>query len=650
MTPTLGFVTPEQFGGKKLSNTTMVGRQYDSTDAVQACLDSPNQMLVDGCYHIAGTVAVKQPKLIQMVGSPDLVNPVTGKHAIGCFYSGAEPRDMFHIFSEGFEIHGGLIDLRNTKYNANQPYYCQPSTFKYGYFYNLIQSGHISTAIIGNKSEVERYGAGHFGVSFDCSRRLPNDPRGRPNGFAEAHYLNFNLKGLWLHTLFHSSLDEPYQSYSGASLTHATAAGRFVQSTQVGDRHVAEVAGYAIPANARRYFAVHYGKDRILSFRAKYESGKNWADAINEAIVDKGVSLEEFRATSNTTDQSFQFHANQPFSIKVYRPCLATLGNLEFTSIGCKQALYLDTMDNFNIRGTIQTHPNLVKAPWDETLNEFDMPGATILGNNNTFDIHTVDLGKGSIPGVKEANRTAWVNYGEKNKPIGRSLESLQNGQAFSHSDLENYPAIQRNPRNFSHTNYGVQPSGGFIGDLDNALYLAHKRFSVSSNDGLARVLGLKNMFSAGAAGTAIVYLPEFDEQNGIVEISIQPAEGSTQLGLELLSIYLQFASVNTPRKVEVIVSGTGGTKTIPKNLIGGFQRWLEFETFNQNNNLGISLRLIGVKNKAKPVVIQQLAGKNKVATPETTPVLTKAGGTVYGPLYLDEVYVKRDSGAYEKL
>lgn len=627
-------VTPEQFGAKKLYDTTYTGKDADSTAAIQAALDSPYPVVANGCYYVPGTLNVTQPKLFQLLGTPDLVNPITGKQVIGCLYSGTEPNDMFHVFSEGFQLQGGLLDFRNCKYSGQGT---PRSAIKYHYFYNLIQSGRIDTTIIGSRPQVELYNSGHIGLSIDCSRTLTHDPKGRPAGFSEMHYMDVRLKGLWLNTLIHTSTEEPFQNYSDISLNHPSASGQAILSIPEESGYSATIFNYIVPSNTRRYFTLRWGKN-ILSFRVYYQSGRNWIDLINEAIVDKGFSSRDFVATSAGPNQSFKISSPHQFHLKVFRPCLATIANIEFHSIGCKQALYLDTMDNATIKGTIQTHPNLVKSPTDPSINEFDMPGATILGNNNTFNLHTVDLNKGSIPGVRQANKVAWINYGEKNKPIGMSLESLYARQAFSKTDLEDDFDTYR------HSNWGLQSSQrSFISYLDNALFFAHERFEITYTG--AEIRNINSIFQNGPSTAIITYPSDFDELNGIVDISIKP------LGkLELLSVYLKLASTNCPREISVTISGSSGVKTITESLIGGFKQNLEFQSYNQNNNQEILIRMVGVKNKTKPVTIQQIAGKNKVSTTDTTPVLTKAGGTVYGPLYFNELYVKAEDGTYKRI
>lgn len=655
--PAYNWVTPQNLGAKRQLSTLNYSASVDSTAIIQHLIDSTYDAFIDGCYCVLGTLNITKPKNIFLKGEANLYKRITNG-TVGCLYSGSTAVDMIRIFSEGVSIRGGALECRNAVYaNRTDPYYCPPSLIKYCYFYNLIQSGEIrDIALIGSDTTVRNANGGHFGISVDCSNDYPSDPKvGFPTGFGEMHYVKCNnVKGTYLNRLLMASLEEPYQSYPLAAYSHTSSGGFLVSSSTVDSGTspttytVASASGYTVGANLRRFFTIKWGSSDILSFRISMSV--SIIDRINEAIANKGYSTDltqndvpAFKAESlpSGTNQSFRIRSNRNItSLKVFRPCLATANHFEnFTSIGCKQACLIDTWTSGRLSGFLQTGNSL-------DTSEYELPLATIAGEDVDFDFHSVDLDKGnaSLPTYR-TNKKAWENLGSLNRPGKDSMASVKLGHVDVIGQIDPTTDFMLNPNSLYIVDAGTSPGKtGFIRHLENSLYLADQKYNVTTSHSNGSISGISNLFSNNSSGTTITYNSGFNAETGAVDIIIEPTD------LELLSLFLLIGSTNTPKSVEVRVTGTSGPLTVSQTLVNSNQRFLVFEGYNQNNTTEVRLRLVGVKDKSQTVNLLAFMGRNKVQWPGTLPYLSTAGGRIYGDTKTHGLLVRKPNGTFARL
>jgi hypothetical protein len=531
---------------------------------------------------------------------------------------------------------------------------------KYCYFYNLIQSGEIrDIALIGSETATRDTNGGHFGISVDCSNDYPGDPKvGFPTGFGEMHYVKCNnVKGIYLNRSLMASLEEPYQSYPAAAYGHASSGGFLVSSsttdsgTSPTTYTMASSNSYAVAANVRRFFTIKWGASSILSFRITMSG--SIIDRINEAIANAGYSLDTtqslvpaFKAESlpGGSNQAFRLRSNQNMtSLKVFLPCLATANHFEnFTSIGCKQACLIDTWTSGRLSGFQQTGNVLSSA-------EYDLPLTTLNGADVDFNFHTVDLDKGndSLPTYR-TNKKAWANNGSLNRPGPDSMASVKLGHVNIIGQIDPTTAYMHNPNSLYLVDAGTSGGKtGFIRHLENVLYLADQKYTVTSSHTDGSISGLPNLFSNNSSGTTITYNSGFNVDSGTVDIIIEPTD------LELLSLYLLIGSTNTPKSVEVRVTGPSpgfSALTVTQSLLNSSQKFLVFDGFNQNNTSEVRLRLVGVKDKSQTVNLLAFMGRNKVQWPATLPYLTTAGGRIWGDTKTHGLLVRKPNGSFARI
>ena len=707
--PIGGYVTPENFGAVKQYNNANIDAGVDATEAIQACIDSPYNVLIDGYYYTADTLKVATPKLIQLLGSSDGTQVNGRDETLGCLYQGTTPADMFHIFSGGVNINGGLIDFRNCIYDTDDAnlaaYYVQPRAFRYCFWANLIQGGSITTTIIGDEDRTKVYNGGHVCVGFDNSRVFDGDPETDTNGYGEMHYVDFKIEGRFLHSIIEARLGEPYQDYTDiighssmggfkvttATLDEATDPDTWYISTTTSD--------YAVINNAWRILTLKWGTSSHFTIKVTSNgTAGNLVDKINQAIVDAGYSTDTslasttpaFKAESRVgggTNQAFTIRSNQStFKLTCCRPCLPTVFNYDLRDIGCKMTGWFETADNATMKLFSQTAEVLGEATEvidGSTPNEYSLPKLKLIGSANRVDIKTVDLGKvGTGYPDFRTNLESFHNSGDDNQIVDNSIDSLNLGQAELYETPANISGIIRNHRHFSHTRYHVGTGrDGFIGALDNVLMLAHRKWTVTSkvydNDGtfdfdqLTEASGLldgagparidgslledashatiqydDNLFDITVPLCTITYGNDFDEELDFIEIVISGMTGNP----DFLCGFLELSTINRPRRVQLIAIGNA-SEIKEYNLVGSNNDWLPFDGFNSQQTTKLILRLIGVKDKSKTVQLAQLAGSNKAFRSATSPFVSIAGGNrVYGQEDFDNLRLKDAAGDFEQL
>jgi len=674
--PRDGFVTPENFGAIKQFNTSNTSDEVDATPAIQACMDSSYNVLGDGYYYQKNLVNITQPKLFKLLGTSDGTQVVSKDESLGCFYQGKTPSTMYRIFSGGVRIEGGMFDVSNCVYNtANANLaadYRPPAVFEYSHWKNLIQEGSIETFINGNQERLRVFNGGHYGVSFDCSRDFNPPKQEFPNGFGEMHYVYFKIAARFIRSLGDARLGEPHQDYT-AIINHPSINGfKVTSATADGDPQkyiISSPSNYAVAANAWRILTFKWGTHSSFSVKVRNTSG-DWITRINDAIVNAGFSVDTskvndthppaFKAEARVgggSAQSFTIRSNQStFKLTCVRPCLPTVFEYEFNDVGCKYTAHFETADVSKLKAFCQTATVLCDRGADVDgyrPTEWGIPKVKILGDGFNYDIQTIDLGKGNETSSDyKANTIGYEVGGIENEPFDSSLVSFELNQSKIQSTPKNVQAFIRNHRHFSHTRYTAAGTGkdGFIGALDNVLAMANKKwpavFEVDSfiapgdfdynfpsrgvdwpitpatPGTITTITNPGNIFDIGPTRCQITYDASFDEERDFVEISIFPG-GS----IDLLTGYVEIGSVNSPQRIQLIVTGGIDTSVKEIDLRGSSWNWHVFDGFNNGNTVRVTLRLIGVKNKSEPVVISQLAGVSKNFQHTLNPFLSNAGG-----------------------
>lgn len=695
--PQGGFVTPENFGASKQYNTANINDSVDATVAIQACIDSPYNVLIDGYYYVKDTLKVPLPKTIELIGSSDGTELAGRDETLGCLYQGSVPTDMFHIFSGAVHISGGLLDFRNCRYDTANAhlaaYYVPPVAIRYCFWANLIQNGSVTTTMIGEETETRKYNCGHIGVFFDNSRVHSGDPQTDTSGYGEMHYVYFKIECRFMYDIVDARLGEPYQDYTDI-IAHASMGGFKVTTATLDEATTPDTwyisttsSSYTVANDAWRILTLKWGTHSHFTIKVT-SGGSSLVTLINQAIVDAGYSTDTslasttpaFKAETRVgggTNQAFTIRSNQStFKLTCCRPCLPTVFNYDLRDIGCKMGGVWETADNSNIDIFVQTGAVLSKAGTTidgSEPSEWDYPKVTLSGENNSFDIYSIDLGKGNTTSpIYKTNIKAWKDIGETNEPIGESITSLNFGQAVTNRTHANVKGIIRNHRNFSHTRYHVGSGrDGFIGMLDNALLLANERYAVTTtiydNTGFnldtvgtasgeagatatpshATIANSASLFDTGGSLYQITYDSAFDEELDFIEVVIGSFGGSA----ELMSLFLEIYSTNRPRRIQVILTGSGGAALREFDLIGSSNNWLSFDGFNQNNTTSVILRLIGVKDKTAVVQLSQFAGKDKLSRHGLNPFLSIAGGTrIYNTTEFEGLKIKDGGSTYRTI
>lgn len=700
--PKDGFVTPENFGAVKQFNTSNTSDDIDATAVIQACMDSPYSVLGDGYYYQKGLVNITRPKYVKLLGTTDGNTPIGRDESIGCFYAGAVPSTMYRIFAGGVWFQGGMIDVSNCIYdtaNANlAPDYVPPAVFEYCYWKNLIQFGELNTLVNGNQDRTKVFNGGHRIVSFDGSRVHPGDPQGIPGGFGEMHYVDFKLSTNFCHSMIDARLGEPHQDYT-AIVGHSSVGGfKVTSATASGGKFIIESpVAYVVPANNFKVLTLKWGTHSSFTIKV-VNSGGNYFDRINEAIVKAGYSLNTalpndshppaFRAEARSggSNQAFTIRSNQStFKLTCVRPCLPTVFEYELIDVGCKYTAYLETADNAVLKAFCQTANVLAERPSPVdgyTPTEWNIPKVTMIGDAINHDLQVIDLNKGNSNPTYKSNLQGWIDLGRENEPFDSSLQSFEATAAGGkRSELlsrpTNLPGFIRNARHFSHTRYHRASTGrdGFIGYLDNVMAMANKKWptpgfvaSVWDNNGNfdfahtgpadtepggnatltpghATVSNLNGLFNIEGALCQITYNPTFDPDNDFIEIFM---EGFS--GLDIVAGYLEFYTANMPKKVQMIVQGSGGT-TMQEFNSSGSNNWFHFDYFNNGTTTAIILRLIGAKDIGQICQVAQFAAVTKNFAWANLPFLSNAGGVrIYNTTEFEGLRIKDTGTTYRTI
>lgn len=684
--PNGGWVTPENFGAIKQYTTANTDPAIDATAIVQACLDSPYNVLCDGYYYTPGVINITKAKTIHLLGSSDGVRPPGKDEAVGCFYQGETPGDMFRIFAGGVRIIGGMLDSSNCIYdtgNANlAAYYVPPSFIKYYFWANLIQWGEVNTFFNGSELRTRVYKGGHIGVSFDCSRVPAGDPQTRPGGFSEMHYVDFKLAANFIHCLVDARLGEPHQDYT-AILTHDSVDGFKVTNTPVaaippkgGNDYLCQTpaTNYVVDNNAFKIMTLKWGTHSAATIKV-VNSGGSWIDRINEAIARAGLSLNTQIATDTTPafraearsggiNQAFAIRSNMStFSLVCVRPCLPTVFRYDLTDVGCKYTAHFETADSADLRAFCQTALTLSERPSAVdgiTPNEYAVPKIFIGGDGFNHDIQTIDLGKGNLGGPPyRSNIQGWVDDGRKNQPFDSSLAGFETStpapnvtlRSEQRSTPESLKGFIRNARHFSHTRYHRASTGkdGFVGFLDNVLAMGNKKWSVAPTYAVYENTGFNLKDIAPATGSDPLTWEAAPSRATVANLeNLFNIEGSLPQitwnsdfdadndfielmfegfggGLDLVAGYLEFYTANKPKRVQLHVIGS--TATMMEFTCTGSNQWYHFDTFNNGTTNMLVLRLIGAMDKNAVCQIGQFAGVTKNFAWSKLPFLSNAGG-----------------------